>query len=42
MQNRGNFSNVAFCPMRDLSKVKGAWPKWPNGKYASDLVSVKV
>jgi len=36
--NLGNLSNVAFCALREIfprSRGVGAWPKWPNGKYAS-------
>ena len=33
--------SLHFCHMRDFfrsSKGGGAWPKWPNGKYAYDSV----
>jgi len=34
----GNFSKVVcFSHMQNFSQFKGgAWPKWPNGKYAYD------
>ena len=41
MQNNwGNFSKVGFfamCKIFRSSKGEGAWPKWPNGKYAYAL-----
>ena len=34
------FLTLRFCHMRDFLQVKGggAWPKWPNGKYASGFL----
>jgi len=38
MQNNwGNFSKVAFFAICEIffAVQRGAWPKWPNGKYAT-------